>query len=175
MYNPRLSAARSVRLSVFRARHPCEVLAILFWGLLSPIQTDETCQAHTKPPNFRPPRLGRGTTQGLWSINQKQYSFILGRWSLVHGPKLLDRKFHQGYFHLGFCLCVKRQCGHHAAQPSTLHIAGQSSLAPWIADRGSRPLRNSHTFVVSATCDASGVRIFLVQLRNQGDLTVARL
>ena len=43
-----------------------------------------------------------GTTQGLWSINQKQYSFILGPWSLAQGPKLLDRNFHPGEFSFGF-------------------------------------------------------------------------
>jgi len=50
------------------------------------------------------PRTGGycGTTQGLWSINQKQYSLILGPWSLVQGPKLLDRKFHPGVFSFGF-------------------------------------------------------------------------
>jgi hypothetical protein len=83
-----------------------------------------------------------GTTKGLWSINQKQHSVILGPWSLAQGPKLLDRNFHPGVFSFGFCLCVKRQCGHHAAQPSTLHIAGQSSLAPGTADLGSRSLHN---------------------------------
>jgi hypothetical protein len=58
VFNPRFSAAESVRLTVFRATHSCEVSAILFRGLLSPIQTDETRQAHPGPPYPRAPRLG---------------------------------------------------------------------------------------------------------------------
>ena len=58
MFNPRFSAAGSVRLTVFRATHSCEVSAILFRGLLSPIQTEETRQAHPGPPYPRAPRLG---------------------------------------------------------------------------------------------------------------------
>ena len=54
MFNPRFSAAESVRLTVFRATQPCEVLAILFRGLLSPIQTEETRQAHPGPPVIGP-------------------------------------------------------------------------------------------------------------------------
>jgi len=37
-------------LTVPRAKHSCEVSAILFGGLLSLIQTEETRQAHTRLP-----------------------------------------------------------------------------------------------------------------------------
>ena len=58
MFNPRLSVAGFVRLIVFQARQSCEVLVILFWGLLSLFQIDETRQPPSGAPNHRAPRLG---------------------------------------------------------------------------------------------------------------------
>jgi hypothetical protein len=52
--NPRLSAAGSVRLTVFRVTYPCEVLAILFRGLLSPIKQMKRAGLTPGPPIVGP-------------------------------------------------------------------------------------------------------------------------
>jgi hypothetical protein len=57
VFNRRLSASGSLRLTVFRAAHPYDVLAIWFRGLLSPIQTVETRKAHSRAPEQSAARL----------------------------------------------------------------------------------------------------------------------
>jgi hypothetical protein len=50
VFNPRLSASGSLRLTVFRAAHPCDVLAIWFRGLLTQSHDNEDARPCTQAP-----------------------------------------------------------------------------------------------------------------------------